>query len=76
MIPFQIAELEALAREWMTIVQRQTEAVVERQVALLTAEGDAAAVARERLTELTRLRDHAFRRYSVVLDSYAKKGGD
>ncbi len=76
LIPLQVAELEALARAWMTIVQRQTEAVVDRQVALLTAEGAAAATARERLTDLTRQRDQAFRRYSVVLDSYAKKGGD
>lgn len=76
LIPLQVSQIEALAREWMTIVQRQTEAVIDQQVMLLDAEGAAETATRERLTELTRLRDQAFRRYSVVLDGYARKGGD
>jgi small conductance mechanosensitive channel len=76
LIPLTEPELAALAEEWLAIVQERTEQVVEAQIGTLAEEEDAAAAARERLVALTENRDGAFEKYSFVLDSWLKKGGD
>ena len=78
--PLTVPELAAAAEAWREIVKTKTEAVVETQIEAKRAESDgnaeAAAAARERLTELSKERGALFDRYSTVVDSWEKKGGD
>lgn len=75
-VPLQADQLEALANKWLETVQMQTQAVTDIQVDMLEAEGTVDEQLRERLTEMTAQRGEAFRRFTVVIDSFEKKGGD
>jgi small conductance mechanosensitive channel len=75
-IPLRVDQLEALAQDWLAIVQRQTQAVTDLQVRMLNTEGAAQDDLRGRLTEVTQQRGEAFQRFTLVVDSFEKKGGD
>ncbi|WP_226925628.1 MULTISPECIES: mechanosensitive ion channel family protein [unclassified Meridianimarinicoccus] len=75
-IPLTADQLQALAETWLEIVQRQTQAVVDQQVVILQAEGDATEDMRDRLTSMSDQRGEAFARYITVVDAFEKKGGD
>jgi small conductance mechanosensitive channel len=78
--PLTVAELAAAAEAWREIVKDKTNEVVAAQIAAKRAEGDdqqaEAQGARERLAELVAERGSLFDRYSTVIDSWEKKGGD
>jgi len=76
LIPLTRDELAALADEWLGIVKAKTEAVVDAQVRISRDDGTASDAAREELTKLTEERRALFEKYSTVLDSWEKKGGD
>ncbi|MEV8466168.1 mechanosensitive ion channel family protein [Fluviibacterium sp. DFM31] len=75
-IPLTADQLQVLADAWLEIVQRQTSAVIDQQVAILQADGDASDEMRDRLAKLNTERGHAFTRYITVVDGFEKKGGD
>jgi small conductance mechanosensitive channel len=74
--PLTVSELAEVAEGWRELVKSQTHAVVAAQIAALASEGDSASSARDTLTELANKRNKLFERYSTVIDSWEKKGGD
>ncbi|TDL91394.1 mechanosensitive ion channel family protein [Meridianimarinicoccus aquatilis] len=76
LIPLTVDQLEALAQEWLGIVQTQTQAVADAQIAVLNAGDNAPDALRTRVEELSDERQRGFARYSLVVDGYQKKGGD
>jgi small conductance mechanosensitive channel len=76
--PLTVDELAAAAEAWRGIVKAKTEALVEAQIAAQSEAGDTAIAdeARERLGALGEERRALFDRYSTVVDSWEKKGGD
>jgi small conductance mechanosensitive channel len=75
--PLTAEELAAAAEAWRDIVKEKTEAVVAAQIAAkATEDADVAAAARKTLTRLADERNALFDRYSTVVDSWSKKGGD
>lgn len=75
-IPLTVDELTALADAWLDIVKQQTTAVVETQVALPTMPDAEAETAREQLVVRTEERGRAFDKFTTVVNSLEKKGGD
>ena len=75
LIPLTVDELAAAAAEWLSIVQAKTQEVVEAQIAVRAADAPAEDDL-ARVVELAEERDALFDRYRVVVDSWAKKGGD
>lgn len=77
LVPLTEPELAEAAAAWLDIVKGATQRVADAQVALLrTEEAEAADRIRERLIDRTQERDHLFRLYGTVVDSWEKKGGD
>ncbi|WP_211100042.1 mechanosensitive ion channel family protein [Acuticoccus kandeliae] len=76
LVPLTKAELEKLAQVWLEIVRKKTEEVMAAQVAIMRTEGAVADAARENLTELVAERKGLFDKYSKVISSWEKKGGD
>jgi small conductance mechanosensitive channel len=74
--PLTVSELAEVAEAWRELVKSQTRAVVAAQIAALTSKGDTAASARDTLTQLANKRNKLFERYSTVIDSWEKKGGN
>lgn len=78
--PLTVAELADAAEAWRGIVKAKTEDLVTAQIAAKRAESDAqdavAKQARQQLAELAKVRGALFDRYSIVVDSWEKKGGD
>ncbi len=76
--PLTVDELAAAAEAWRGIVKSKTEELVEAQITAQSEAGDTAVAdsARERLAALAEQRRALFERYSTVVDSWEKKGGD
>ena len=76
--PLTADELAAAAEAWREIVKAKTEELVEVQIAAESEASEAAVAdaARERLGVLAEQRRALFTRYSTVVDSWEKKGGD
>ena len=78
--PLTVAELAAAVEAWQKIVKAKTNEVVSAQIDAKTAEGAKqeaqAQEARKRLAELVAERGSLFDRYSTVINSWQKKGGD
>jgi small conductance mechanosensitive channel len=76
--PLTAGELAAAAEAWRGIVKTKTEELVEAQILAQseTADSTIADEARERLATLGEERRALFDRYSTVVDSWEKKGGD
>lgn len=75
--PLTVTELAATAEAWRDIVKAQTQSVVEAQIAATKASDEAAATAaRATLNQLANERNALFERYSTVVNSWEKKGGD
>lgn len=76
--PLTVDELAAAAEAWRSIVKAKTEELVEAQIAAQSEAGDTAIAdeARERLGKLAEERRALFDRYSTIVDSWEKKGGD
>lgn len=78
--PLTIAELAAAAEAWRDIVKDKTEELVSVQIAANNAKDDdndaAAEQAREQLAKLAEARGALFDRYSTVVNSWEKKGGN
>ena len=76
LIPLTSDDLAALAEQWLAIVKAKTEEVVDQQIVVNQSEGAIGDAAHEKLTALTEERRGLFERYSIILDSWEKKGGD
>jgi small conductance mechanosensitive channel len=76
LVPLTKAELKQLAEEWGKIVKSKTEEVMEAQVAIAHRASEVEDAARERLTQLVGERKQLFDKFSAVLNSWEKKGGD
>ncbi|WP_223423598.1 mechanosensitive ion channel family protein [Tateyamaria pelophila] len=76
LIPMTKPELELLAEKWLEIVREKTEEVMSAQIAISRSEGEVESAARENLAELARERGLLFEKYSKVISSFEKKGGD
>ena len=78
--PLTVAELAAAAEAWRDIVKAKTEEVVSAQIAANEAKDDnndaVEQQARQQLTELAEARGALFDRYSTVVNSWEKKGGN
>ena len=78
--PLTVGELAAAAEAWRDIVKAKTEEVVSAQIAASQAKEDdndaAATQARQQLAELAEARGALFDRYSTVVNSWEKKGGN
>jgi small conductance mechanosensitive channel len=75
--PLTVSELAAAAEAWRELVKSHTHDVVAAQIAAISSEDEeSAAAARESLTQLADRRNELFERYSTVVDSWDKKGGD
>ncbi|MCA8884251.1 MAG: mechanosensitive ion channel family protein [Rhodobacteraceae bacterium] len=75
-IPLRVDQLHALADAWLDTVQRQTQAVIDLQVKVLQANDNDSSDLRDRLSEMSTQRGAAFARFSAVVDSFERKGGD
>ena len=76
LIPLTRTELEALSEVWLEIVRDATEGVMAAQIAIARTEGDIEDAARNNLAELILERGKLFDKYSRVISSLEKKGGD
>ncbi|MGD9378927.1 MAG: hypothetical protein PVG95_12730, partial [Methyloceanibacter sp.] len=74
--PLTKDELERVAKEWLQIVKSKTEGVIEAQIAMSRSDGKVEEAVRKKLTELSTERNQLFDKYSAVLNSWEKKGGD
>ncbi len=78
--PLTVAELAAAAEAWRDIVKAKTEELVSAQIAANEAKDDkndaVEQQARQQLTELAEARGALFDRYSTVVSSWEKKGGN
>ena len=76
LIPLTKTELEALSEVWLGIVRDATEDVMAAQIAIARTQGDVEDAARSNLAELVLERGQLFDKYSRVISSLEKKGGD
>ena len=76
LIPLTKPELEILAERWLEIVRAKTEEVMSAQIAINRTDGAVEDAARENLAELALERGLLFDKYSKVVSSFEKKGGD
>ena len=76
LIPMTKPELELLAEKWLEIVREKTEEVMSAQIAISRTEGAVEDAAREDLADLALERGLLFEKYSKVITSLEKKGGD
>jgi small conductance mechanosensitive channel len=76
LIPLTKAELELLAGKWLEIVREKTEEVMSAQIAINRTDGLVEDAARNNLAELALERGLLFDKYSKVISSLEKKGGD
>ena len=76
LVPLTKDELQELAAQWLLIAKEKTHEIADTQIQVLKAEGDAENTLREKLTELATERKKLFARFSMVIDSLEKKGGD
>jgi small conductance mechanosensitive channel len=76
LIPLTKAELELLAEKWLEIVRKKTEEVMSAQIAINRTDGLVEDAARNQLAELSLERGLLFDKYSMVISSLEKKGGD
>jgi small conductance mechanosensitive channel len=76
--PLTVDELAETAEAWRKIVKTKTEELVEAQIEAQSQTEDSTVAddARERLGALGEERRALFDRYSTVVDSWEKKGGD
>ncbi|MCA0998717.1 mechanosensitive ion channel family protein [Alloyangia pacifica] len=75
-LPLTAAELSQLAQAWEGIAKGMTKAVVQEQMAINAREANGEEVPRERLTQLTEVRNDAFENLSTVVAALEAKGGD
>ncbi|WP_082181772.1 mechanosensitive ion channel family protein [Aestuariivita boseongensis] len=76
LIPLTKGELEKLAAKWLEIVRNATEGVMAAQIAIARTDGAVEDAVRSNLTELTIKRGQLFDKYSRVVSSWERKGGD
>lgn len=76
LIPMTKSELERLAEKWLEIVREKTEDVMSAQLAINKTDGKIEDAARENLAALSLERGALFDKYSKVISSLEKKGGD
>ncbi len=76
LIPLTKPELAALADAWLKIVKAKTEEVMEAQVKTAQYGGPLEDAAREVVTQLAGERKSLFDKYTMIVNSWEKKGGD
>lgn len=76
LIPLTRDELDPLARGWLEIVQSKTEAISERQVALLKDPSAATDAAYQEIARMVEDRAGLFERFSMVVTALESKAGD
>ena len=76
LIPMTKSELERLAVKWLEIVRAKTEEVMSAQLAINKTDGAVEDAARDNLAALSLERGALFDKYSNVISSLEKKGGD
>lgn len=76
LVPLTKDELAALAAEWLAIVKDKTQEVMEAQLAISQNDGAVEEAARQHLVELVADRKSLFDKFSTIVNSFEKKGGD
>lgn len=76
LIPLTKEELEPLARAWQAIVQAETRAISDKQIALVRDTDAATDAAYQDIARMVEARAALFERYSMVVDAFESKGGD
>jgi small conductance mechanosensitive channel len=76
LVPLTRDELAALAKDWLGIVQAKTEDIAERQVQHLRDPSSATEASYKDLARMVEERAGLFERFSLILDSLQRKGGD
>ena len=76
LIPLKKEELEALAGEWLDLVQAETQEIADQQVAILRQPEAATDAAYQEIAQMVEARASVFERYSMVVDAFESKGGD
>jgi small conductance mechanosensitive channel len=75
--PLTVDELAAAADAWREIAKQKTEEEIQVQIGAMGLTDEAAVTAaRDKLVALAEERRELFARYSTVVDSWEKKGGD
>ena len=76
LIPLTKEELEPLARAWQAIVQAETRAISDMQIALVRNPEAATDAAYQDSARMVEARAALFERYSMVVDAFESRGGD
>ncbi|PRY81506.1 mechanosensitive ion channel family protein [Marivita geojedonensis] len=76
LIPLTKSELESLAETWLETVRAATEEVMAAQITILRTDQGVEDAARQNLSALVLERKALFDKYSRVISSLEKKGGD
>ncbi len=76
LLPLTLDELTALAKAWQGIVQKQTQAAVDKTLAARADGGSPNDAEAKEIVALTDARSKGFARFSAVVDNFEKKGGD
>ncbi|MEG6508513.1 mechanosensitive ion channel family protein [Methyloligella sp. 2.7D] len=74
--PLTKDQLTKVAGEWLLIVQRWTNMVVEKQLEVLRAEGPLEDASRDTLIEFINKRNALFNKFNIVVDALEQKGGN
>jgi len=76
LIPLTKEQLEPLARAWQGVVETETRAISDAQIALLRNPDAATEAAYRNIAQMVEARAAVFERYSMVVDAFESKGGD
>ncbi|SFC03112.1 mechanosensitive ion channel family protein [Tropicimonas isoalkanivorans] len=76
LLPLTAEQLAVLAGDWQSIIQEQTQAVVDATLAAEAGDGQTSEAELERIVELKETRGKSFTRFEAVLGSWEKKGGN
>ena len=74
LIPLTRPELEAVSKDWLSIVGQETQKVADLQISFLGREVQASEY--QSLAQLVEKRAGLFQKFTMVVDSLEKKGGD
>jgi small conductance mechanosensitive channel len=76
LLPLTAEQLAALASDWQSVIQEQTQAVVDATLAAEGGDGQTSEAELEQIVALKEARGKSFTRFEAVLDSWEKKGGN
>ncbi len=74
--PLRVAELEKLSEAWVAELEKLVQTISEKEIAALTAEGEAKDALTKEIAELSSEKTKLIDRVRIVLAAWTEKGGD